>query len=266
MTRALRGARAAGAALLALALGLPRAGAGAEGLAEPGKGMIAGASGEFFRYKHMFNRRPTDADRDEDDLADALEGDPGYEPTGDMVTDRMLSHKKGCNKHFKDELIAEGYRVRPCRDAAEGEPSEPCLHKEDRRPNEMSSETYEIWKEGLFYACEQTVGLLGSGTRPRPRRRRQPHGSGARRLRARCPLRQRGPPLGAAAAAQEAANGRVLLEPHLAGDSRPPAPTVPRKIKPLIQGVKFWDAPQEGSSDAPLLRTDSPCPTFPSWA
>ncbi|CAK0887270.1 unnamed protein product, partial [Prorocentrum cordatum] len=170
MTRALRGARAAGAALLALALGLPRAGAGAEGLAEPGKGMIAGASGEFFRYKHMFNRRPTDADRDEgeavqDDLADALEGDPGYEPTGDMVTDRMLSHKKGCNKHFKDELIAEGYRVRPCRDAAEGEPSEPCLHKEDRRPNEMSSETYEIWKEGLFYACEQTVGLLGSGGR-----------------------------------------------------------------------------------------------------
>eukprot|EP00928_Gymnodinium_smaydae_P004681 TRINITY_DN11596_c0_g1_i1.p1 TRINITY_DN11596_c0_g1~~TRINITY_DN11596_c0_g1_i1.p1 ORF type:complete len:223 (-),score=36.95 TRINITY_DN11596_c0_g1_i1:242-910(-) len=151
-----------------------------------------GTTGEFFRYKHLFMKQPTEEDKDEslalaaklrcdvcvgvvsglvgrarsvteDDLADALEGNTEYEMTGDMVTDQMLSHKKGCNKHFKDELIAEGYTVRVCRDVVPGRnDSEPCLHQENSsKPGAQSIDTYELWKEGLFYACEQTVGRYG---------------------------------------------------------------------------------------------------------
>ena len=47
----------------------------------------------------------------EDDIADMLDGDTDFKPTGDAVTDHMLQHKKGCNKHFKDELVAKGFRV-----------------------------------------------------------------------------------------------------------------------------------------------------------
>merc|ERR1712232_119962 len=95
----------------------------------------------------------------EDDLADALEGITDYPKTGDQVTDQMLSHKKGCNKHFKDELIAEGYVLRVCKDVIPGRnDSEPCLWQEQEKPNQQSVDSYELWKEGLFYACEKTVG------------------------------------------------------------------------------------------------------------
>jgi len=152
------------------------------------RGYATGVTGEFFRYKHLYYKQPTEADRDEaqrlaaklrcdvctallvslvrrakslseDDLAEALEGDVDHEITGDPVTDQMLSHKKGCNKHFKDELVAEGYSVRVCRDVIpSGNDSEPCLyHDENAKPNQQAVDSYEIWKEGLFHACEQTV-------------------------------------------------------------------------------------------------------------
>merc|ERR1711972_876152 len=95
----------------------------------------------------------------EDDLADMLEGNVDYEPTGDAVTDQMLEHKKGCNKHFKDELIAEGYMVRQCKDVVPGRTdSEPCLWRGKDKPNEQAIDAYELWKEGLFHACEKSVG------------------------------------------------------------------------------------------------------------
>merc|ERR1712046_131353 len=94
----------------------------------------------------------------EDALADMLEGNADYEMTGEPVTDRMLSHKKGCNKHFKDELIAEGYVLRVCKDVVPGRTdSEPCFHKDSSKPSESAVDSYELWKESFFYACEQTV-------------------------------------------------------------------------------------------------------------
>lgn len=153
----------------------------------PHKGFALGLTGEYFRYKHMYYKKPSEDDRDEalrlalglrcdvctvvvgslmgkakglteDDLADVLEGNADYELTGEPVTDRMLEHKKGCNKHFKDELIAEGYVLRTCKEVAPGRTdTEPCLHREDRKPSASATDTYEMWKEVLFHACEMTV-------------------------------------------------------------------------------------------------------------
>jgi len=156
---------------------------------EAGKqtGMASGVTGEFMRYKYLFYKQPSEDDRiealataqkircdvcteivaslaaqaksfSEDDIADMLDGDTDYALTGELVTDRMLQHKKGCNKHFKDELIAKGFTVRQCKDVApEKGAQEPCLHREPEPPGEQARETYEIWKESLFYACEQSV-------------------------------------------------------------------------------------------------------------
>lgn len=67
-------------------------------------------------------------------------------------------HKRGCNKHFKDEFVALGYHVVLC--DAEKKPKKAgmaCVKKGDL-PNEHSMETYEVWKEAVFYACEHTIG------------------------------------------------------------------------------------------------------------
>merc|ERR1711924_5365 len=146
-----------------------------------------GTGTEFFRYKYLFNKGPTVADRDEalnvagkircdvcrvilsslaskavghseDDLADALEGNVDSPLTGDNVHDQMLKHKKGCNKHFKDELVGEGWVLRTCKDVVPGRTDmEPCLHNVGDKPSDTSIDSYELWKEALFYACEQTV-------------------------------------------------------------------------------------------------------------
>jgi len=151
------------------------------------QGFATGVTGEFFRYKHLFYKQPSEKDRDEaigvatkircdvcteilsslvkkaadlsgDELADKLEGNTDYEKTGDPVEDRMLAHKKGCNKHFKDELIAEGFTLKPCKEVfPEGSETEPCLARDGSKPNDMAINSYEVWKESLFYACEQTV-------------------------------------------------------------------------------------------------------------
>mmetsp|Transcript_165098 Transcript_165098/g.524528 ORF Transcript_165098/g.524528 Transcript_165098/m.524528 type:complete len:302 (-) Transcript_165098:32-937(-) len=156
------------------------------------QGYAMGVTGEYFRYKHLFWKQPSEKDRDEaiqvankircdvcaaivgalvrkaksfseDHLADVLEGGAEYERTGDAVHDRMLEHKKGCNKHFKDELIAEGFTLKSCKDVIPGRnDSEPCLFQdESQKPNEQSMDSYEMWKECLFYACEQTVSRFG---------------------------------------------------------------------------------------------------------
>mmetsp|Transcript_119791 Transcript_119791/g.339505 ORF Transcript_119791/g.339505 Transcript_119791/m.339505 type:complete len:249 (-) Transcript_119791:58-804(-) len=152
------------------------------------RGYAAGISGEFFRYKHIFHKQPSLKDKDEafeavpkircdvcaaivgslvakaksfseDDISDVLEASTDYEETGDLVTDRMLQHKKGCNKHFKDELVAEGYTIQVCKDVVPGRSdSDPCLVRTGDKPSEQAVDTYELWKEILFYACEQTVG------------------------------------------------------------------------------------------------------------
>lgn len=155
---------------------------------ETRQGMAAGQSGEYFRYKHLYEKKPSEEDFanaqkvageircpvcakiveslmkkaksfSEDDLADVLEGNAEYAPAGDPVTDQMNRHRKGCNKHFKDELVAVGYMLRQCKDVAPDfkNDSSPCLWKNADPPSQHSMDTYEVWKEGLFYACEQSV-------------------------------------------------------------------------------------------------------------
>jgi len=152
------------------------------------QGFAAGQSGEYFRYKHMFYKKPTEADFEnaqkvahevrctvcvhilqsllsrarsysEDDIADVLEGNTEYERTGDAVEDQMLKHKKGCNKHFKDDLIAEGFMLRPCKEVAPEVKNDtsPCLWQSGEKPSKQAVDTYEVWKEGVFYACEQSI-------------------------------------------------------------------------------------------------------------
>lgn len=95
----------------------------------------------------------------EDDIADVLEGNTDYERTGDAVEDQMLKHKKGCNKHFKDDLVAEGFMLRPCKEVAPEikNDTSPCLWQSPEKPSKQAVDTYEVWKEGVFYACEQSI-------------------------------------------------------------------------------------------------------------
>jgi len=92
-----------------------------------------------------------------------LAGDTGgkfQEPDGHHEK-RILTHKHGCNKHFKDELIAEGYDVRNC--TAEEKKTKPegteyCLYMMDKAAHEDDHHDYHLHKEALFYACETSVG------------------------------------------------------------------------------------------------------------
>ncbi len=113
----------------------------------PGAGQaVSGMSGEFFRYRHVYVHPPTDRDRaeaidmaldvrcdvckvivlgamskaesmTEDHLLDQLEGplDEGARPIeGDEQGSRVVMNKRGCNKLYKDDLMALGWRVRKC--------------------------------------------------------------------------------------------------------------------------------------------------------
>merc|ERR1719277_753647 len=76
--------------------------------------------------------------------------------------DQILDHKKGCQKHYKDELIAEGWTLERCKDVfPERNDSAPCFyrHPDDyATPDEETIDDYEMWKEAVFHACETTIG------------------------------------------------------------------------------------------------------------
>ncbi|CAD7946722.1 unnamed protein product [Amoebophrya sp. A25] len=104
-----------------------------------------------------------------DSLLDYLEGhrDPieskdtevtvGNRTDKDTVKDQVLSRKVGCNKLFKDDFLYPGYILRPC--AEEERKTEPCVHPPEHggRPSDHSVNTYELWKEIVFFSCEQTI-------------------------------------------------------------------------------------------------------------
>merc|ERR1719217_1249499 len=112
------------------------------------KGLAHGVQGAYFRYMHAFHQKPSEFDMEEaykvadilrcdvcetilqsllgkaenladDAIADVLEGNTDYAPTGEKVRDQMLQHKKGCNKHFKDELISQGWVLKMCNETGE---------------------------------------------------------------------------------------------------------------------------------------------------
>lgn len=167
---------------------------------------ISGNAGEFWRYKHVLIKPPDDEDRmealkmsedvkcatcetilhrlmkrvesnSEDHIMDALDGEYAEEPveTGDAQEDRVNKNRRGCNKHFKDEVLLRGYLVRQCpavtvtvatdQDTADKDPPKPkawCLENVGNGKVESREvETYSTRSEAVFYACENTIARHG---------------------------------------------------------------------------------------------------------
>jgi len=174
---------------------------------------ISGTDGEFFRYKHVLIKPPDDDDRmeslrmaedikctacvaivrnllkkaesnSEDHIMDQLDGELVEVPelTDNPQENRVNANRKGCNKHFKDELLLRGWSVSRCPEAEgakltvqavneEGaagtkgsevaplarEGQEFCLEQRSRLPTERDVDTYSTRNEAAFYACENTV-------------------------------------------------------------------------------------------------------------
>mmetsp|Transcript_111897 Transcript_111897/g.256554 ORF Transcript_111897/g.256554 Transcript_111897/m.256554 type:complete len:156 (+) Transcript_111897:299-766(+) len=83
----------------------------------------------------------------------------------DAQGNRVEQNRKGCNKHYKDEVLRLGFRPRKCQHpenetVPEGAP-EFCLEQSDSRPDDRSMDTYSRESEAVFYACESTVGRYG---------------------------------------------------------------------------------------------------------
>jgi len=167
---------------------------------------ISGNAGEFWRYKHVLIKPPDDDDRmealkmsedikcdvcetilhrlmkraesnAEDHIMDVLDGEPAEIPetTGDEQEDRVNKNKRGCNKHFKDEVLLRGYVVRKCpaaavtivNDTAESaskDTSKPrlfCLESTGNLADSRAADTYSTTSEAVFYSCENTIARYG---------------------------------------------------------------------------------------------------------
>lgn len=175
---------------------------------------ISGTEGEYYRYKSVLIKPPDDEDRmeslkmsedikcracellleglltkaeshSEDHIMDQLDGEMLEPPViGDNPQEnRVNSYRKGCNKHFKDELLLKGWIVQRCPEpedtkimidggevkeaagAAEAalpaRPAEWCLEQRSSPPTERDVDTYSTRNEAAFYACENTVGRYG---------------------------------------------------------------------------------------------------------
>lgn len=68
----------------------------------------------------------------------------------------VSAHRKGCNKHFKEEVIQKGWQVAFCK----GKETH-CLKNSRITPDRIDVETYSMEKEAIFYACEETVSKYG---------------------------------------------------------------------------------------------------------
>ncbi|KAF4662813.1 hypothetical protein FOL46_005125 [Perkinsus olseni] len=162
----------------------------------PGK-QVSGTSGEYSRYRSVFIRPPTDDDRSHsltiankvrcdvceeilkellpkaqslahiDDILDVLES-PIDEDTLKKSTDPQVNRinlsRTGCNKHFKDSLLARGFHAGPCEDKVQGNGNEDvtdiCLKKGTPK-TEAQMEVYNRDYDALYYACEATIGRYG---------------------------------------------------------------------------------------------------------
>jgi hypothetical protein len=148
---------------------------------QPGSS-LPGTAPEFFRYRSVYVSLPTEDDRtealrrsrfvqcdvctqilshlrisevsDEDRALDLLEGDIQDTRTSipiDIQMERVLKSKRGCQRHFKDSLMALGWKLVAC------ERNQFCIHKGTPRDAD-DMDTYTVENEALFYACENTIG------------------------------------------------------------------------------------------------------------
>ncbi|CAJ1418463.1 unnamed protein product [Effrenium voratum] len=151
--------------------------------------LVSGSEGEYFRYKHVFVKPPDDEDRmealkmakditcsacevlldsllkqaesmTEDHILDQFDGELLEPPalSDNAQENRVNQNRRGCNKHFKDELLLRGWAARKC---ASTEGAEWCLER-GAPPSERDVDTYNVRNEAVFYACESTVGRLGA--------------------------------------------------------------------------------------------------------
>mmetsp|Transcript_140802 Transcript_140802/g.392465 ORF Transcript_140802/g.392465 Transcript_140802/m.392465 type:complete len:252 (-) Transcript_140802:52-807(-) len=157
---------------------------------------ISGSEGEYFRYKSVFVKPPDDDDRmeslrmagdvmcsacevmlqnliehaeslSEDHIMDQLDGELAgtVEYTDNPQENRVNMNRRGCNKHFKDELLLKGYAVRKCKtpegDTPNSEQRAWCLERLSSTPAERDVDTYSTYNEAAFYACENTISRYG---------------------------------------------------------------------------------------------------------
>ena len=195
----------------ALALGLLAAGCAGGGAEakelqypegyKPGD-QVSGTAGEYFRYKHVLVKPPDDDDRresirmsedircaaceelvktlvqrseslSEDHVMDMFDGElPGpVALTDDPQENRVNQNRKGCNKHFKDELLLQRWFPQKCGEAHPGAdasaPAEAgprpewCLKRLKTPVSERDADTYSARNEAIWHACESTVGKYG---------------------------------------------------------------------------------------------------------
>merc|ERR1712146_221735 len=106
----------------------------------------------------------------EDHIQDQLDGemDGPPEPSYNAQDARVNANRKGCNKHFKDELLLKGHQIRNCKDIASETDGKKgtgnktyCLEKSPSLPSERDVDTYSVRNEALFYACESTIARHG---------------------------------------------------------------------------------------------------------
>lgn len=159
---------------------------------------ISGTAGEYFRYAHVLVKPPDDEDRmeslrmaeevkcracevlllellkrtesnSEDHIMDQLDGEMREEPElmDSPQENRVRKNRRGCNKHFKDELLLKGWYVGLC--PKEEAPADTegvkrptwCLNQRPSPPTQRDVDTYSVPHEAAFYACEDTVGRYG---------------------------------------------------------------------------------------------------------
>lgn len=167
-----------------------------EGL-HPGM-QVSGTEGEYYRYKNVLVKPPDDDDRiealkmsedfkcraceilvesllqraeshSEDHIMDQFDGELQEEVdyVENPQENRVNRNRKGCNKHFKDEILLQGWMPKRCSEpdgTVDSTPAEErpwCLEQRGGKPTERDVDTYSVRNEAAFYACENTVGRYG---------------------------------------------------------------------------------------------------------
>jgi hypothetical protein len=109
---------------------------------------------------------------DHDTILEALEADVIDEDAVEAAPTRMEKyvemHKKGCNKLFKESVLAKGYNADPCHKIAKGQtqftPLEEqapwaCLRRRGQEPpSNDDMNMYSVQRESVYHACEATIG------------------------------------------------------------------------------------------------------------
>merc|ERR1712151_246613 len=94
-----------------------------------------------------------------------FEKPPEFDPNSE-INSQVNAHRKGCNKHFKDELLLKGWSVGACPPPEEGmfgkhATAEWCPQTVGIKPEEYEVDSFSKRNEAAFYACEHTIGKYG---------------------------------------------------------------------------------------------------------